>query len=154
MKRVTIITFLLLSIVFNSLYAQDIVVSTIVSADTLLAGERFTIKYEIEGGEISNIETPEFSGLRVLAGPNISSSTTIINGKVSQAASYSFIFQAISVGDIEIKQAQISVGDENFETEPIKIHVLENPNQEIMDNLDDVQPSKKKFKKNRKTYKI
>ena len=73
---------------------------------------------------------------------------------MSQAASYSFIFQAISVGDIEIKQAQISVGDENFETEPIKIHVLENPNQEIMDNLDDVQPSKKKFKKNRKTYKI
>lgn len=154
MKRAAIITILLLAFVFNGLYSQDIVVSTAVSKDTLLAGERLTIRYEIEGGEITNINIPEFSGLRVLAGPNVSSSTTIMNGKVSQSASYSFVLQAISLGDVEIQQAQITIGEDVYETDAIQIHVLENPNQEIMDSLEEVRPSKKKFKKKRKTYKI
>jgi ABC-type uncharacterized transport system ATPase subunit len=125
-----------------------------VSKDTLFAGERLMIGYEIEGGEITNIDTPEFTGLRVLAGPNVASSTTIMNGKVSQSASYNFVLQAISLGDIEIQQAQITIGDKIFKTDAIKIHVIENPNQEIMDSLEEVQPPNKKFKKKRKTYKI
>lgn len=138
----------------KGLLSQDLAVSTNVSKDTLLAGERLTIQYIVKGGNITDFETPDFSGLRVLAGPNVSSSTTIINGQMSQEASYSFILQAISVGDIEIKQAQVSVGEDIFETDAIKIHVLENPNQEVMDNLEEVPPSKKKLKKKRKTYKI
>lgn len=135
-------------------FSQDIVVSTVVSKDTVLAGERVTISYKVEGGNISEFAAPEFSGLRVLAGPNVSSSFSMLNGQVSQEASYSFIVQAISVGELELQAAKITVGEEVFESEPVRIHVLENPNQEIMDSLEEVPPSNKKFKKKRKTYKI
>lgn len=145
---------MLLCLMPQTVLGQDITVSTSVSKDTVLAGERITIIYKVEGGNISDFEAPDFSGVRVLAGPNVSSSFSMLNGNVSQEASYSFVLQATEVGEIELQQAQITVGQELFETESIHIHVLENPNQEIMDSLEEIQPSKKKYKKKRKTYKI
>ena len=145
---------MLLCILPQVIYSQDITVSTVVSQDTVLAGERLTITYKVEGGNISDFAAPDFPEVRILAGPNVSSSFSMLNGKVSQDASYSFILQAISVGDIEIQQAQITVNDGVYETESILIHVLENPNQEIMDGLEEDQPSEKKYKKKRKTFKI
>lgn len=136
------------------MYSQDIIVSTDVSADTILAGERLTITFKVKGGSISDFVPPEFTGFRILAGPNVSSSFSMLNGQVSQEASYGFMLQAISIGDIEIEQAKLTVGEEVFETDAAQIHVLENPDQEIMDSLDEIQPSKKKFKKKRKTFKI
>ena len=159
MKWIVIINFVLLCILQLDVYGQEITVSAQVSKDTVLAGERLTITFKVEGGSISDFATPDFYGLQVLAGPNVSSSFSMLNGQVSQSASYSFVLRAISVGDIEVKPAEITVGQETFESDALKIHVLENPDQDIMDSLqedsfrDDGAPVKK-YKKKRKTYKI
>ena len=122
--------------------------------DTVLAGEVLRISFEVSGGSISEFTPPEFTGFQIIAGPNVSSSFSMINGKVDQKAAYNFILRAIESGDQNIAPAKILVGDTLFETDQKQIHILENEDFELLDDFNENKPFKKKPKKKRKTYKI
>lgn len=152
-------SFLIFSIAFFmfgslEMTAQEIKISTEISKDTILAGNKLSVSYIVNGGAITDFSPPDLSGFEILAGPNVSSSFSMINGEVSQQASYTFILLALEVGDFKIGEAKITIGENVHQSESKTIHVLENPDGDIMDDLQQRALPKPKYKKKRKTYKI
>ena len=90
-------------------------------------GERFKIIYEVNG-EGRDFTTPMFGNLRVLSGPNTSSSSSIqiINGKMEQSYSltYTFIVSAIKEGEVNISPATVKVDGKKYTSNTIQIQVV------------------------------
>lgn len=98
------------------------------SADRTTVGQydRFQVDFVFEGGDVnglSNYRPPAFNGLRVLSGPNQSSSMSIINGRVSGSLTFSYILQPINVGEFTIASASVDYGGRTFKTDPLKIRI-------------------------------
>ena len=64
---------------------QEVLVDVKIDKDTVLAGEVVRISFEVSGGSILEFTPPEFTGFQIIAGPNVSSSFSMINGKVDQS---------------------------------------------------------------------
>lgn len=108
----------------SSFYAQKFSAS----ADRTIVGvnEQFQVDFTFEGGDINNINNfipPSFSGLRILSGPNQSTSMTIINGKVSGSLTFSYILTASNIGEFTIGSASLVYQGNKYSTQPIKIKV-------------------------------
>ena len=108
------------------LMAQEVSLKVEVSTDSILYGNYFEVRFTIEnaGGDF---QAPDFDGFEVLSGPNTSSSFSMINGKVSQEASYSYVLRPMREGTLYIDPAAFKTGDEVLETEPIGVQVYPNP---------------------------
>ena len=65
-------------------FAQEL--TTTVSRNPVAVGEQFQISFSANG-DIKQFRAPNFNGLRILSGPNQSSSTSVqmINGQFSQS---------------------------------------------------------------------
>jgi BatD DUF11 like domain len=93
------------------------------------AGEQFTIMWTINsgGGEFSG---PSFEGFYKLMGPqtSYSSSTQIINGKISQETSYSYVYylQAINPGKFVISPATFRYKNKDYRSDSLYIEVIKN----------------------------
>jgi len=98
-----------------------------VSSDTILLGNYFELKYTIENAPPSGFEAPDLYQFRVISGPNTSSSVSIINGEVSQSASYTYYLEPEEIGVYTIKPAYLTSGDIALETPPIDLIVVPNP---------------------------
>ena len=104
---------LLLSV---SLGAQDIVVKAEYPS-VVNAGQQFSVMWTVNagGGELT---TPPFAGFIKLLGPqtSYSSSTQIINGKMSQQTSYSYVYylQAEKEGKFVIPPAQFTYKNKTY----------------------------------------
>lgn len=146
-----------------------------ISTDSILFGNYFQVKFTLENAQGDNFVAPEFEGFQLVSGPNLASSFSMINSKVSQSISYTYYLEPKAVGNYFIEPASIEVGDKVFETEPQAVIVVPNPDgrkQEIPDlqqrsrSFDQFGfppfPSEKELpeapqktkKKKRKTYKI
>lgn len=100
-----------------------------VTADKTTVGEneRFQVYFTFEGGDVnsvSNFRAPDMTGLKVLGGPNQSTSMQIINGRMSGSITYSYIIQAIKQGVFTIGSAYIDFQGKRYNTNPIKIQVV------------------------------
>ena len=123
MKR-AFITFILLFVsVVCSAAANEFTVK--VSSSTVELGQRFQVTFTIntQGG---NFSPPSFDGLRVLGGPNQSQSMQVINGKVTQSNSISYILVASKKGSYTIGAASIETNGKTKKTDPVKIEVVDN----------------------------
>lgn len=93
------------------------------------AGEQFTIMWTINsgGGEFSG---PSFEGFYKLMGPqtSYSSSTQIINGKISQETSYSYVYylQAMNPGKFVIPPATFRYKNKDYRSDSLYIEVIKN----------------------------
>jgi hypothetical protein len=91
------------------------------------SGEQFTVIWTINsaGGEFSG---PSFDGFYKLAGPqtSYSSSTQIINGKMSQQTSYSYVYylQAMNPGKYVIPPATFRYRNKDYRSDSLYIEVL------------------------------
>jgi hypothetical protein len=113
-------------LIFTGSYAQDIKLSA--SAKSAVSvGDRFQLTYSVNkrGGQFTG---PGISDFRVLSGPNISTSQSyqVINGKMSQSVSVSYIYylQAFKEGSFEIPPASVDFDGEVVSSEALKIEVL------------------------------
>jgi len=97
-----------------------------VSSDTILAGNMVTITF-VASNIAGQFEGPNMQGLNVVSGPNTSTSMSMINGDVTQKATYSYIVLCESIGEITILPAYLNTREETFETDPFQILVLPNP---------------------------
>lgn len=108
--------------------AQEIVVKTEYPR-VVSQGEQFTVSWTINtgGGEFT---APPFTGFYRLMGPqtSYSSSTQIINGRISQETSYTYTYylQAMDEGKFVIPPAVIRVKGREYRSDSIYIEVVGN----------------------------
>ena len=124
MSRFVFVTGLLFGAL--GLMAQEINLKVEVSSDSLLYGNYFEVRFTIENAA-GDFEAPDFDGFEVLSGPNTSSSFSMINGKVTQKASYAYVLRPVREGILYIHPAVFRTGGEVLETEPLLIQVHPNP---------------------------
>ena len=107
MKKLLYILFVFFSVLT---YGQELTVTT--DKNPAIIGERVLIQYSIDT-KAENFKSPSFNGLKVLSGPNpsTSSSYTFINGKSQSKTTitYSFYIKANKEGDFNITPASVEV---------------------------------------------
>lgn len=121
--------FTLLFVCFtSSLLAQKAPKFTVeISTDSILLGNYFQVKFTLENASGEHFQAPVFEGFQIVSGPNTSSSISIVNGEVSQMASYTFYLQPNDIGNYYIQPASIQVEENVLETIPLQVIVVPNP---------------------------
>jgi hypothetical protein len=126
MKRALLYNlFFLISLVIKG---QDVVLNAEYPS-VVNAGQQFNVTWTVNsgGGEFS---PPSFSGFYKLMGPqtSYSSSTQIINGKMSHQISYSYIYylQAIKEGKYVIPPAKFKLKSKEYFSDSLHIEVVNN----------------------------
>ena len=112
-------------------------ITTEITSDTIYLGNPLELKYSVKNLEVK-FEGPGFGDLRIISGPNISTSMQFINGKMSSALSYSYTIYPEEIGSFYIEPAYFSAADTIYETPPINILVIPNP--------DDIKMDRRQFK--------
>ena len=98
-----------------------------VSTDSILMGNHFEVTFSVENGQGVNFQLPEFADFHVVGGPNQSSSYSMVNGDVTQQMSYSFYLEPKDIGNYYIEPAGIEIDGESYETQPMEVIVVPNP---------------------------
>ncbi len=113
MKKSLLAILFLITVITQPLLAGDKITLTGSTKPTVRVGETFQVVYQLNA-EAGSFERPDFGGLEVLSGPNVSSSSNIsfINGHMSQSytVTYSFYVQAPKEGTYTIGPAAVKVG--------------------------------------------
>ncbi len=145
MKIITLYRLLLVIIISLSLtaYSQDVTVK-VQYPSAVTAGQQFNITWTVNsgGGEFS---APSFTPFYKLMGPqtSYSSSTQIINGRMSQSTTYTYIYflQAVSEGKYVIPPATFTLKNKTYSSDSIHIEVVGNGSQQktASSNLTDDQ---------------
>ncbi len=124
MKR-TILYYLFTIISFTA-WSQDISVE-VEYPSVVEAGEQFSVSWSVNsgGGEFSS---PPFTGFYKLMGPqtSYSSSTQIINGKMSHQTTYTYVYylQAVNEGKFKIPPAVFTLKNKSFYSDSMHIEVI------------------------------
>ncbi|MEI7485658.1 MAG: BatD family protein, partial [Ignavibacteriota bacterium] len=108
-----------------SLQSQTFTAS--VNSTTVGQNEPFQISFQFNGegiNSIKNFKAPDFKGLRILSGPNQSTSMQIINGAVSGSVTYSYYVQASNLGALIIGAASLDYKGKTFHSQPVKLTVI------------------------------
>jgi hypothetical protein len=124
MKKILLYHLILL--VSISLSAQDISLK-VEYPSVVNAGDQFTVMWTVNsgGGEFA---APSFSGFVKIMGPqtSYSSSTQVINGKMSHQTSYSYVYylQAVTEGKYVINPAEFTYRGKTFSSDSMYIEVV------------------------------
>jgi hypothetical protein len=106
------------------LFAQEL--KTSVSKNPVAVGEQLQITFSIDG-DGKNFRAPNFTGLRILSGPNQSTSTNmqVVNGKRSRfnAISFSYYAAPLNEGEITIGAASIQYQGKTIQSKPIRLTI-------------------------------
>jgi len=97
-----------------------------ISTDTVYLGNVIGVKYVMKNLE-GNFQPPNFEELSLVGGPNVSSSFSMINGVVSQSASYEYLLRPESSGALDLAAGVVINGDQHFTSDVVQIIVLDNP---------------------------
>lgn len=110
-----------------------------VSTDSVLFGNYFQVQFTLENAQGTDFQAPDFTEFDIINGPNMSSSMSIMNGKVSQSVSYTYYLKPREIGNYYIHPASIKVGDKVLETNAKEVLVASNPDG-IIQNPKNSQP--------------
>lgn len=123
-----ILLYQLLFLLTLTVNGQDIVVN-VEYPSVVTAGQQFNVSWTVNsgGGEFT---APPFEGFYKLMGPqtSYSSSTQIINGKMSHETSYSYVYylQAVKEGKFVITPATFTLKNKTYNSESLSIEVVAN----------------------------
>lgn len=99
-----------------------------ISTDTILYGNYLEVRFVAQNLK-GTFEPPKFADFDVVGGPNQSTSMSIVNGHTSQTASFSYFIKPKNTGLLHIEPAYyLNDSENNYETQPIQIISLPNPN--------------------------
>jgi hypothetical protein len=133
-----LISICILLMMNNYAEGQESGIVTEITSDTIYLGNSCELRYSVKNLEVQ-FEGPEFSDIRIISGPNISTSMQFINGKMTSAHAYSYTLYPEEIGSYFIEPAYFTASDTVYETPPISILVLPNP--------EGIQTRTKRFKK-------
>ncbi len=121
------IPLLLWLLAFSSAFSQSIEF-TASSKSSVQVGEQFRVVFSVNQ-QAESFSGPDFSGFRVLSGPNQSTNQSyqFINGKVSQSfqITYTYYVQAAKEGSYTIPPARVTVDGKSFESNSLSISVTQ-----------------------------
>ena len=108
----------------GSLFAQQFNAT----ADKTVVGqnERFQIYFTLscpDYNKASSFKAPTLSGLKILSGPNQSTSMQIVNGKMDASITLSYLVFAPDMGSATVGQASIVYDGKTYTSKPISIKV-------------------------------
>lgn len=83
------------------------------------------VYFTLKNANGTNFTPPSFADFTVVSGPSRSSSTTIINGQMSQELSFVYTLQPKRAGRFTIDRATILVGNKRWSTQPLTVEVVE-----------------------------
>jgi hypothetical protein len=93
----------------------------------VMVGEQFTVMWTVNSGG-GEFVAPPFEGFYKLMGPqtSFSSNTQIINGKMTQESSYSYVYylQAMNEGKYVISPATFTLKNKEYKSDSIHIEVI------------------------------
>ncbi len=108
------------------LRSQDVVFTQQLSYDTVYMGNALQVKYSIQNAN-GDFQAPDFDGFVIVSGPNVSSQFSMINGAVTQSASYVYFLQPEKTGVYTLAPAILANSDNQWSTDAVEITVLDNP---------------------------
>lgn len=120
MKYYVIIFF---AIFISLVNAQEPRFTATISKNPISVGERAQIIFSVNDAG-SNFRAPDFAGLRILSGPNQSTSMSIVNGNMSREYSFSFFVEATKEGTYHINPATVTVNGKQIKSNSLKIEVM------------------------------
>jgi len=95
--------------------------------EVVQAGEQFMVSWTINSGG-GDFSEPSFTGFYKLVGPqtSYSSSTQIINGKITSKTTYTYVYylQALKEGKYVIPPAVISIKNKTYYSDSLRIEVI------------------------------
>jgi BatD DUF11 like domain len=95
--------------------------------ETVNVGQQFTITWKVNTGD-GQFNAPAFTGFYKLVGPqtSYSSSTQIINGKITSESSYSYTYyiQALKEGKYVLGPAKLTLRNKTFISDSLRIEVV------------------------------
>ena len=125
MKKSTIILTFLAVILTSGISAQNAVMN-VRTRNTVSAGQTFQITFDVNA-HAQDFRPPSLKGLKLVGGPNtgFSSSTSIINGKMSQSVSNTFtiLVQAEKEGTANVGAASCTVDGKTVTSKPFSVKV-------------------------------
>lgn len=105
--------------------AQDVTVEAEYPS-VVQAGEQFSIQFRVNTGD-GEFSAPSFEGFIKLMGPHTSysSSTQIINGRVTRETSYTYLYylQALNEGKFVIPPASVTIRNKSYYSDSLRIEV-------------------------------
>ena len=125
MKRQSKILLFLLCLSPIYLWGQgNVSFEVFVDAKQVVLNGYFDIMFTLKNADGGNFSPPSFKQFQVLSGPNRSSSTTIIQGKVTREVKLSYSLRPRKIGKFTIGSASIKVGGKTLKTKPVSIEVV------------------------------
>jgi len=118
-----------ISILYSLSTNAQTTLTVVTSADTIGMEDAIRVTYKLSGAQ-ERIEILPWEGLQQVAGPNVSSSFSYVNGVSSQEYSESYILVPTQEGSIYIPSASVVIDNEAIETEPMEIFVMAVPSYE------------------------
>ncbi|MAQ31934.1 MAG: hypothetical protein CMD26_04315 [Flavobacteriales bacterium] len=106
-----------------TLFSQEFEV--VVSDNKVSLSESFEISFVLKNSG-KNFTPPPFTEFKIIRGPSKSSSTSIVNGEMSQKISYTYILKPKKVGVFTILPASIKSKGKTIGTRPVTIQVQKN----------------------------
>jgi len=104
--------------------AQEVSFDAKVSKRSMGLNERLRVDFVMnQNGD--DFTPPDFSGFRVVGGPNQSISNSWVNGKRSFSKTYTYFLTPKEKGALKIKQAKINIGGEIYKTTPVDVTVTD-----------------------------
>ena len=94
--------------------------------DTVLAGNVLQVAF-IANNVAGKFEGPDMREFNIVSGPNTSTSMSMVNGTISQYASYSYTIYLEEIGEVFVPPAYLVTSEGTLETEPTRIVILPNP---------------------------
>ena len=137
-KAYYILSFLLLW--SSLLFAQGGSFTATISTSQVATGEEFEVEFNAEGSA-SDFNPPDFAGLQVLSGPNLSQGMTSVNGLTTYSTGYTYILVAAKEGTFTIGSASININFRRLKTIPLHIKVIKGQSvQQMQQQQDPVTP--------------
>lgn len=110
-------------LIFNAaVFSQNFTAS--VSKNPVVQGENFRVVFSLNA-QGTEFEAPSFSGFTVVGGPSQSTSTSIINGKMSMKQSWTYVLRASNRGEFFIGPATVKSDGKTVKSNRIKVKVSE-----------------------------
>lgn len=128
MKKLTVLFVLCLCSVLAT-KAQEVSLDATVNKSTISEDGFLRIEFTLENAK-AKIEIPDMKNFKVVQGPAVGSSTTIVNGRVTKSYTNTYVLKPLKTGTLTIPSAKAVVKNKTYTSDPIRIKVTsagENP---------------------------
>ncbi len=114
--------FLTVFLVFSHFITAQVNFEAKVNKKTIGVNERLRVDF-VMNQDGDNFSPPNFTGFKVVGGPNQSISSSWVNGKRSYSKTFSYFLAPQKRGKFNINQATIEIDGKTYKTLPVQIEV-------------------------------